>query len=159
MKKRYMNQTHALATVLPGIISHRGWKVKLDMYSFFADWDQIVAEHVAECSRPLRIKKDTLWVEVENSSWMQQIQYEKYQMLEDINARLKFSRIKDIKFTLPEGETKEPKPERARLTFVSPDPREVEHFERQIASIDDDRTRDAIFRLWYLSRSCKRNEP
>ncbi len=158
MKKRYTNQTRALAAVLPSIISHKGWKVKLDMYSFFAEWDQTVADHVAECSRPLRIKKDTLWVEVENSSWMQQLQYEKYQMLEAINARLKFSRIKDIKFTLPEGDRKEQKPERTRLTFVSPDPGEVDHFERQIESIEDDRTRNAIFQLWYLSRSCKREK-
>ncbi|PIE63833.1 MAG: hypothetical protein CSA26_10950 [Desulfobacterales bacterium] len=158
MKKGYRNQTCALAAVLPDIISHKGWKVKLDMYSFFPDWEQIVAGNAAACSRPLKIKKDTLWVEVENSSWMQQLQYEKYQILADINARLKFSRIKDIKFTLPEGDRKEPKPERARLTFVSPDPQEVERFEKQIESIEDDRTRKAIFWLWYLSRSCKRKK-
>lgn len=145
----------SIAGVIPSVSRHQGWDVKLDMHSFFPIWDQVVDEDVAGCSRPLKIVKDTLWLEVENSTWMQQLQFDKMRILDCINATLKKSRIKDIKFVLAQEE-KQPLRGPAEITFVAPKPDQLARFEEQVASIEDEAIRQSLVRLWYFSKACRR---
>ncbi len=147
-----------ISAVLPGVVRDRGWAVKLDMHSFFPIWDKVVSGNAAECSRPLKIVRDVLWLEVDNSTWMQQLQFEKVKILEEINATLKLSRIRDIKFVLPQDDDVEKGGDLRKITFVSPDPEDLEKFEEQASVIEDDAIRDALVRLWYLSKACRRDE-
>lgn len=147
-----------VSSVLPEISRFKGWDIKLDMHSFFPKWDRVVGENVASCSRPLKIVKTTLWLEVENSTWMQQLQFEKRRILDDINATLKLSRITDIKFVLPRDEEDDAAKERPRVSFVSPDPEILEQFEKQVGIIKDDAIRESLVRLWYLSKACRRED-
>lgn len=142
---------------MPDVVRHHGWEMKLDMHSFFPKWNKVVGKQVSECSRPLKIVKNILWLEVENSAWMQQLQFEKAQILEDINKTLKISRIRDIKFILPD-ESDKVEPQEQKLTFVSPDPLDLHAFEKQAAIIEDEEARDALVRLWYLSKACRKDE-
>ncbi len=151
------NWSRTVSKVLPEIASHNGWEEKLDMYSFFPVWDQVVDDYIAECTKPLKIVRGVLWLEVENSTWMQQLQFEKMRILNDINATLKLSRIKDIKFLLPQDNFEEKK-EDVQIAFVAPDPEALKKFEKQAAMIEDDTIRDALVRLWYLSKACKRKK-
>lgn len=152
-KKR---KTHdQVAKVLSEVTRHQGWNVKLDMHSFFPKWKNIVDEDVASCSKPLKITKDTLWLEVENSTWMQQLQFEKLRILEAINATLKLSKIKDIRFVLPHHSEEQKQERGPGLRYVPPDSAELEKFERQVSIIEDEASRQALVRLWYLAKSCK----
>jgi hypothetical protein len=128
----------------------------LDKHSFFPIWDRVVSGNAAQCSRPLKIVKDVLWLEVDNSSWMQELQFEKQQILEDINATLKLSKIRDIKFLLPVDEGSEKKAESGGITFVPPDPEELKRFEQMAGVIEDEAIREALIRLWYLSKACRK---
>ena len=76
-------------------------------------------------------------------------------MLEGLNAALQLSRLKDIKFTL-EGESQKPQPKKEAVTFVPVDAAELAAFEYQVSLIDDKESREALVRLWYLSRACRR---
>lgn len=147
-----------VAGILPDILSHHGWHKKLEMHSFFPQWEKIVGETVAECSKPKKIVKDVLWVEVSNSAWMQQLQFEKFQILEDINATLRHSRIRDIKFTLPQEKDEKQKIGIPPLLFSTPDPDKLSRFEKQAEVIQDDAARKALIRLWYLSQACRREK-
>lgn len=158
MSSKKIKKTGAVSTVLPDIVDHKGWRMKLDMYSFFPIWHKVVSENVACCSRPLKIVKDTLWLEVDNSTWMQQLQFEKKHILNDINATLKISRIRDIKFVLPQDEDENTKKRDQSLSFVSPDPEALQKFEQQVGVIEDDAIRESLIRLWYLSKACRRGE-
>lgn len=144
-----------VADVLPEVTRHQGWDVKLDMHSFFPKWKNIVSEDVASCSRPLKIVKDTLWLEVENSTWMQQLQYEKLRILEAINATLKLSRIRDIRFILPHDSGEQAKQSGPGISYVPPERKELEKFEQQVSVIEDEASRQALIRLWYLAKSCR----
>ena len=158
MGSRKVKKSGVVSGVLPDIVDHKGWKMKLDMHSFFPIWHKVVSENVASCSRPLKIVKDTLWLEVSNSSWMQQLQFEKRQILQDINATLKISRIRDIKFILPQDDKGAREKDEKPLSFVSPDPEVLQKFEQQVGVIEDDAIRDSLIRLWYLSKACRREK-
>lgn len=145
----------SVAGVLPEITRYQGWEAKLDIHSFFPRWEEVVGKEVADCSRPLKVVKDTLWLEVENSTWMQQLQFEKMRILEDINATLKITRLRDIRFVLPQRLKKEAARE-PEIVFVPPDSEELQRFEQQVSAIEDDEIRQALVRLWYLSKACRR---
>ena len=157
-KKRY-TRDNSIARVLPEVTRHQGWAAKLDMHSFFPKWAEIVDEEVAEYSRPLKIVKDVLLVEVESSTWMQQLQFEKIRILEAVNATLKISRLKDIKFVLARGHDETGGYELPELSYEPPDPGELKKFEEQVSVIEDDGIRDSLIRLWYLAKACKRKSP
>ena len=144
-----------IADVLPEVARHQGWDVKLDMHSFFPKWKSIVGGDIAECSRPLKIVKDTLWLEVENSTWMQQLQFEKLRILEAINATLKLSRVRDIRFVLPHENERQDQQNGPVISYMPPDTKELEKFEEQVSVIEDEASRQALVRLWYLAKSCK----
>jgi len=157
-KKKYPRYT-SIAGVLPEVARHQGWAAKLDMHSFFPKWAEIVGDEVAEYSRPLKIVKDVLWLEVESSTWMQQLQFEKVQILEDVNATLKISQLKDIKFVLARGGEETAGYQLPELSYEPPDPGELKKFEDQVSVIEDDGIRDSLVRLWYLAKACKRKSP
>ncbi len=145
-----------LADMLPHLIRDRGWEVQLDLHSIFQDWQKIVDPETGEHCRPLKISRGVLWLEVDNSAWLQQLRFQKHYLLDTINASLRKSTLQDIKLSLPEGRTvKEPEREPA-LRFIPPPAAEVAAFERQIAFIADEQCREALLRFWYLAHACKR---
>ena len=158
MGSRNSKKTHRITGILPDVVREKGWAVKLDMHSFFPIWEKVVSDNAAACSRPLKIVKDVLWLEVENSTWMQQLLFEKMQILDDINATLTLSRIRDIKFVLPQDDNSARREETEGITFVPPAPEAVRKFEKQVSVIEDDAARDALMRLWYLSKACRRTK-
>jgi hypothetical protein len=154
-KNKAEKRQDMLAAALPGLIRDKGWEKQLDLYSLFVEWERIVGEAIAQHARPLKIVREVFWVEVENSAWMQQLQFEKVRILEGLNAALKLSRLTDVKFTLRRG-SQEAEQGKKKVTFVPVDSAELAAFEYQVSLIDDKASRDALIRLWYLSRACKR---
>jgi hypothetical protein len=149
------NMKRRMAAILPGVLRDRGWEAQVELHSIFPHWAEVVDADTAAHAEPLKIVKGTLWVEVENSAWLQQIQFQKMFLLESINAFLKNARIRDIRFVLPKIERKPP-PEEPQLKFVAPPRDELKHFEEQASFIEDEATREALVRLWYLSKACVR---
>ncbi len=61
-------------------------------------WFQIAGEQMNRLTRPLRVRGDTLYVEVANSVVAQQLNLLKDDYLERINARLQDRRLTDLRF-------------------------------------------------------------
>jgi hypothetical protein len=148
-------KTQKLSFTLPGILKDKGWERKFDQHRVFLEWDNLVDETIAAHSRPLKVVKDVLWLEVENSAWMQQLQYQKIILLETLNAYLDISRFSDIRFALQEKKKKKRRRQESSLSYISPPPEEVAQFEKQISFLEDGDIRDSLMRLWYLSKACK----
>jgi predicted nucleic acid-binding Zn ribbon protein len=117
--KRYKKneKKESLASALPGLIRDKGWEKQLDLYSLFTEWEKIVDKTTAEHTRPLKIVRGVFWVEVDNSSWIHQLRFEKLYILEKLNAVLKLSRISDIKFTLADQTHNSAKKSKKRVVF------------------------------------------
>jgi predicted nucleic acid-binding Zn ribbon protein len=148
--------TETLASALPGLIRDKGWEMQVDLYSLFAEWEKIVDKTTAAHTRPLKIVRGVFWVEVDNSSWIHQLRFEKLHILEKLNAALKLSRIKDIKFTLAEKTNDSGRQSKKKVTFSPVDPMELTAFENQAGLIEDEGSRKALVRLWYLFKTCRR---
>lgn len=147
-----------LATVLPAIMRDKGWEQKLDQHRIFLEWQDIVDEETAAHSRPLRVVKNVLWLEVENSSWMQQLQYQKFFLLETLNEYLNIAHYSDIRFSVEEKQKESVKKEEKAIRFIPPSPEKVEQFTQQISSIEDENIKESLMRLWYLAQACRKEE-
>ncbi len=155
MRKKQKNPFQkTVSGVLSHVVKDRGWEQKLDAHSVFLNWGKLVGDEVATCCQPHKIVNNVLWVEVENSSWMQQLQFEKIALLERLNSSLRLSRIGDIKFILPEKAKKVGKKAESKIRFKAPDPEELKEFEQQASLVEDEKSREALVRLWYLSKAC-----
>jgi hypothetical protein len=146
----------AVADILPGLVQQNGWEMQLDLHSIFDTWEKVVDSEAANHCRPLKITRGTLWLEADNSAWLQQLRYQKNQLLDAINNSLKKSRIEDIKFVLPKGGNVRKDSDDERVRFVPPPSLEIDNFKTQISFIGDEQCREALFRFWYLVHACRK---
>ncbi len=152
-KKKQTN----IAGLLPSLIRDKGWEKQFDLHSIFENWMDLVGQEISECAIPLKIEKGVLWLEVENSAWLQQLQYEKIDILDVLNNSLKLSALKDIKMVLPKGKSEQIKKRTyPEIHFVRPEGKEIDAFQDQISCIEDEKCREALMQFWYLARACKR---
>lgn len=63
-------------------------------------WDEIVGERIAKRAKPLYTRDGTLVVEVENSTWMNELQFLRREIIEKLNKKLGRWAIGDIHFLL-----------------------------------------------------------
>ena len=146
-----------LSGTLPEILRDKGWERKLDQHRVFMDWERLVDAEVSSRARPLKVVRDVLWLEVENSAWMQQLQFRKIELLEIINEYLQVSNFTDLRFCMQEKRKEETREEKPKVRFVPPPAEQIDKFEKQVGFIEDEKTRDALIRFWYLSQSCQRD--
>ena len=151
-------KTDRISAGLPEIMRDKGWEQKLDQHRVFIDWQSLVDETTAAHSQPLKVVKDVLWLEVENSSWMQQLQYQKFFLLQTLNEYLKISRFSDIRFVVEEKKKEAVVKKEKSIRFVPPSTADVERFKEQISFIEDEQIRESLMRLWYLSQACRKGE-
>lgn len=144
-----------ISKVLPTLMREKGWEKQLDFHSIFPRWQELVGEDVSEHATPLKIVRGVLWLEVENSSWLQQLQYQKMELLDILNQSLRLTRFSDIKMILPVGKKEVKKSTGQSVSFVRPDEKKVAAFEQQVSCIADEKCRDALMQFWYLAQACK----
>lgn len=156
--KKTSDTRDLIATFLPKLVRQKGWETQIDLHSVFLHWGDVAGD-IAAYAQPEKIVKNILYVQVDNSAWMQQLQYRKVELLERLNSRLKLSQIRDIRFTLAGSEIKEPdKQDSDTIRFEPPPEEKQQAFRSQIDSINDEDVRDSLMRIWYLSQACKRSD-
>lgn len=150
-----------LSGAFSGIIRDKGWEKKFDQHRVFPAWRDLVDHETGTFARPLKIVKDVLWIEVDNSAWMQQLQYQKHFLLESLNNFLEESTLKDIRFVVQEKPleaARKPPPAKNAVRFVPPPEEQVEAFKAQAGCIEDESVRESLMRLWYLAQACRKDE-
>ena len=81
---------------------------ELRVYSIWGSWREIVGESVACQTQPRSIRNRILFIDVSHSTWVQQLQFLKPNLLEKLNAFLGEPILKDIRFRL--GKISPPSP-------------------------------------------------
>jgi hypothetical protein len=160
MAGREKSNHNSISRLLPSLVRDKGWEKQLDLHSIFPRWKEIVGEEMNEHAQPLKIERGVLWLEVANSSWMQQYQYEKLELLDTLNRFLRLSRLNDIKMVLPKGKAgktgKTDRKSTSLVKFVRPSEEKIAAFQRQVECIADEKCREALMQFWYLAEACKR---
>jgi hypothetical protein len=148
-----------IARFLPSLVRQKGWEKQLDLHSIFQCWSDLVDEDVHQHARPLKIERGILWLEVESSGWLQQLQYQKLEILDRLNEYLSRGRIDHIKMVLPLKKEKNPYEAGGdsgpAIEFSPPPQDEVAGFRDLISSIGDEACREALMQFWYLANACK----
>jgi len=149
-----------ISRMLPGLVQDKGWEKQLDLHSIFPRWQELVGEEVDRHTQPLKIERDVLWLEVENSAWLQQLQYQKLELLDTLNSCFRLSRLKDIKMVLPKGSAgksaKSDQQSAPVIEFIKPSEEKIAAFKSQVECIADEKCREALMQFWYLAQACKR---
>ena len=151
MKKK--DNSNPISDILPGIIQQKGWEVQLELYDIFRNWAELVGEEVASCTRPLKVERAVLWVEVENSAWLQELQYQKIWILDELNSFLRLSHLADVRLVLQTTQASKEKKKSPKIKFVPPPEKEFEAFKKKTEWIDDEGCREALINFWYLSHA------
>ncbi len=99
-KRTYQYGDQSLQATFAGIIRDKDWETKFDQHRVFLIWSELVDSETCAHARPLKIVNDVLWVEVDNSAWVQQLQFKKLELLDQLNDHLRVSYFTDIKITV-----------------------------------------------------------
>src|SRR5262249_44476457 len=94
------SQTERLGDVLANSLKRLELGKRLDEYGVWPVWNDVVGKPVARNAQPERIRNGTLFVKVTSPVWMQQLQYMKEMIADNINQRLKADVVKNIFFVV-----------------------------------------------------------
>lgn len=148
------------------IAKNRNWHQRLELHRVFLFWEEVVGKDIARYAQPFVIRGDVLWVNVSDSIWMQQLHFQKCNLLAAINRRLGSGagrkdnlalaeeargagEFADIRFRIEAVLTMpEPSPRLERPQAPPPDPERVRQFEEMLSAIGDDEVRQAMHRFW-----------
>ena len=73
---------------------------KQETHKVSLTWRSIVSKELAKHTRPLGVRKGTLLVLVEDSAWFYQINLKKPEILNELNKKKGFEKVKTIQFRL-----------------------------------------------------------
>jgi predicted nucleic acid-binding Zn ribbon protein len=74
---------------------------EIDFLKIFAEWEEIVGERLAMYAKPIRMRKNILYVEVKDPTYLSHMEYVKEKLIEKI-INLVGKEIKDLRFVLPD---------------------------------------------------------
>ncbi|MDD5530198.1 MAG: DUF721 domain-containing protein [bacterium] len=84
--------------ILPQLLTSLGIKTGIEQHKSLLIWNQIVGKTIATHTTPGWIKFGILFVMVDDSIWLQELEFLKSQILLKINEHLETSKLRGIKF-------------------------------------------------------------
>jgi predicted nucleic acid-binding Zn ribbon protein len=89
-----------LKKILESVLSEQNLSGDIEAYRVFGQWGEIVGSKVAAHTRPVRLTRNILYVEVNDHLWLAQLKYMKGDILEKLEGHIKPGLFKDLKFFL-----------------------------------------------------------
>ncbi len=140
-------EPRTLQALLRHLAGDQQWRRKLAQHRIFESWPAAVGPEIAAHAYPWIIRASTLWVKVTDPIWMQQLHLQKILLLQRINRELTDARLDDIRFQL-DPTYRPPPPPPAEPQLLPPDPDELREFDKLLATLPDERTRQALRSFW-----------
>mgnify|MGYP001367813505 CR=1 FL=1 len=108
MRKRYNSNAvtstkkdnfESAKSILLRAFKKYGLEDNIAKYKFVSHWPEIMGRAIAERSRPEYIRKNTLYISVNDSSWLQELSFQKSVILKRLQRFIaQDTEIKDIRF-------------------------------------------------------------
>ena len=89
-------------SILEKVLSSLNLGIKVKQYQIWDVWDSVVGKPIAQQAQPQQIRNMILWITVSSSTWMQQLEFMKQQIIDRLNERIGEKVIKDIRFRIGE---------------------------------------------------------
>lgn len=138
-------QLERLGAVLDQSLKRLDLAPRLDEYSVWPIWNEIVGKTIARNAQPEKIRNGTLFIKVSSPVWMQQLQFMKNMIADKLNQRLKQDIVKNIFFMV--GRIDAGEEEALAQPNQTSETAEREVNEEFLTSIDDAEIRDAFKKL------------
>ena len=90
----------SIKKALENVLKEYDIKEDVDVYKIFHLWDRIVGDKTARHTKPARIGKNILFVEVDDPLWLTQLRYMRDDIMDKIESNVKRGVLKDVKFYL-----------------------------------------------------------
>ena len=146
--KRSDSEKIFLGQQLQQVIAHQLGKVHWDFFMLSRCWADIVGSHAATHTLPAWVRKGVLWIYVDSSVWVQELNFMKPQVLQQANNRLGETTLKDLR-CLQQVLDRRPATERVLSTPDHPvDQVQQEEFMQLTKTIADTGCQEALFGLW-----------
>ncbi len=140
-----MKKPQSIQSILEKTLKTLEIEVPLKTHSILGVWNEIVGESVAEHSQPRSIRNRILFVDVSHSTWMQQLQFLKPTLLDQVNAFLREPLIQDIRFKLGKVSPTLPAPPKTLLREDEPlDQGTLDRIENLLREIDDEEVQRSL---------------
>ncbi len=102
-RRRGGEEAVPIGTVLEAPASLTGPRLALATrkkeFDIHKNWDEIVGTVIAKRTRPARLYGKKLYITVNSSSWMNELQYHKEQLLKNLNNTLGHGAVTELVFT------------------------------------------------------------
>ena len=95
-----MKEPARIGDIIDNVLQSFGQNPEMRVMEVWRLWDQILKEPIAENTRPAAFRKRLLLVHVSSSSWIQQLQFMKKDIIEKINTALGEDLVEEIKFKI-----------------------------------------------------------
>lgn len=93
-----ISPVESLGSILEQSLKRLDLGARLDEYSVWPIWNDVVGPVIARNAQPEKIRNGTLFVKVSSPVWMQQLQFMKEMIAGKLNHRLKGETVKNIFF-------------------------------------------------------------
>ncbi|MDW7773508.1 MAG: DUF721 domain-containing protein [Desulfobulbaceae bacterium] len=136
-----------LSTRLQNVFGSRDWHILWQTYKLVEHWQEVAGEAVAAKSTPAYVRKNILWIYVNDSIWMQHLQAQKTGLLAKVRNFNDELVIHDIRWLMQPHEEKE----NYRNVIQPPvkiNPEEQKKFAEIAATVKDEQCYNALCRLW-----------
>jgi hypothetical protein len=140
-----MKKPQSIRSILEKTIKTLEIDVPLKTYSIVGAWNEIVGESVAGHSQPRSIRNQILFIDVAHPTWMQQLQFLKPTLLDQVNAFLGEPLIQDIRFKLGKVSPTLPAPPKTlSMEDENLDQDTLNRIESLLQGIDDEEVRKSL---------------
>ena len=152
--KRAMNFN--VNTAVKGALHTLNLDTKMRGYAVWGVWDQAVGETVAQQAQPAFVRGGILFVKCSSSAWMQQLQFMKVTIRDELNRLLGREVIKDIRYQI--GTISPPSHDEPSVKDqeVALDDDERERIDEALRPLQDDETKEIVRRIMIKGASARK---
>jgi len=87
-----------IAGALKKLIKKQGMEKEINQQKATDIWGEIVGKRIKEHTKPVDVRFGVLTVKTSTPVWRQELQFQKKNIVDSINKKLKKTTIKDIRF-------------------------------------------------------------
>jgi hypothetical protein len=151
MRKR-STQTNLLklGNILQGVLKKHNINIDSEEQRLLEIWNKAVGIKIAAHTRPERLKRNTLFVKVTSSVWMQQLHILKSEIIQKINQLLGKNLVKNIHFSIgeiPSALARNPYPPSFSPESYPLKDKEKKLIEKRTSSIADNELKEILKRV------------
>ena len=92
-----------VAGVLSQVLRDLGLESDILGWRAVREWPEAVGPRIAQRTRAVGFRDETLWVEVEGSAWLHELGFLKRDLLRQVNRRLGAEHVRQLQFIMARG--------------------------------------------------------